>query len=166
MQQLRIKTEKEENTAVKSCVFTGHRTLEEDFSPKKLKKEIKALIEQGVDVFYNGMAMGFDLLAAETVLSFKKKYPQIKLIACIPCYKQEKSFPERDKKRYVEILKKVDEKVLLAEEYYRGCMQVRDKYMAERADVMIAYCKKTTGGAAFTVKCFQKSCPNGKIIFL
>ena len=166
MIQLRIKTEKEENTAVKSCVFTGHRTLEEDFSVTKLKKEIETAILQGIETFYNGMAMGFDLLAAETVLSLKKEYPQVKLIACIPCYKQEKSFTEKDKKRYAEILKKADEKIQLAEEYYRGCMQVRDKYMAERADMMIAYCKKTTGGAAYTVKCFQKLRPEGKIIFL
>lgn len=166
MQQLWIKTEQEENTAVKSCVFTGHRTLEEDFSARKLKATVQAAIEKGVEVFYNGMAMGFDLIAAETVLKFKKKYPHIKLIACIPCYKQERNFSEKDKKRYVAVLKKADEQVILAEEYYRGCMQVRDKYMAERADMMIAYCKKTTGGAAYTVKCFQKCNPEGEIVFL
>ena len=58
----------------KSCAFTGHRQLGEDFSLKKLKKSIKTLIEQGVDTFYNGMAMGFDLAAAEMVLILKKKY--------------------------------------------------------------------------------------------
>ena len=166
MQQLRIKTEKEENTAIKSCVFTGHRLLDEDFSVKKLKQRIKAVIERGVDTFYNGMAMGFDLIAAETLLSLKKKYSHVKLIACIPCYKQERSFSETDKKRYAEVLKNADEKIQLAEEYYRGCMQARDKYMAERADVMIAYCKKPTGGAAYTVKCFEKCNPDGEIIFL
>lgn len=166
MQQLRIKTEKEENTAIKSCVFTGHRLLEQDFSPKKLKTAVQEAILQGVETFYNGMAMGFDLIAAETVLKWKKKYPHVKLIACIPCYKQERSFSEKDKKRYVAILKKADEKVFLSEEYYRGCMQARDKYMAERADMMIAYCKKQTGGAAYTVKCFQKCNPEGEIFFL
>ena len=99
MQQLRIKTEKEENTAIKSCVFTGHRILEDDFSKKRLKIVVQAAIEQGVDTFYNGMAMGFDLIAAEIVLSLKKKYPHVKLIACIPCYKQEKNFSEKEKIR-------------------------------------------------------------------
>ena len=166
MQQLRIKTEKEENTAIKSCVFTGHRILEDDFSKKRLKIVVQAAIEQGVDTFYNGVAMGFDLIAAEIVLSLKKKYPHVKLIACIPCYKQEKNFSEKDKKRYAAVLKKADEKVLLSEEYYKGCMQARDKYMAERAELMIAYCKKATGGAAYTVKCFQKYHPDGEIVFL
>ena len=166
MQQLRIKTEKEENTAIKSCVFTGHRILEDDFSKKRLKIVVQAAIEQGVDTFYNGVAMGFDLIAAEIVLSLKKKYSHVKLIACIPCYKQEKNFSEKDKKRYAAVLKKADEKVLLSEEYYKGCMQARDKYMAERAELMIAYCKKATGGAAYTVKCFQKYHPDGEIVFL
>ena len=166
MQQLRIKTEKEENTAIKSCVFTGHRLLEEDFSKKRLKVVVQTAIERGVETFYNGVAMGFDLIAAETVLKFKKKYPHVKLIACIPCYNQERNFSEKDKKRYAAVLKKADEKVFLSEEYYKGCMQARDKYMAERADMMIAYCKKKTGGTAFTVKCFQKCNPDGYIVFL
>ena len=89
MQQLVLPSEEKLNT-VKTCVFTGHRELGDDFSVRRLKKEIKALILQGVDTFLNGMAMGFDLISAEAVLSFKKKFPFIRLIACIPCYHQDK----------------------------------------------------------------------------
>ena len=160
-------TETEQTTPLYTrCVFTGHRDLGDDFSKAKLKKEILSLIKEGVEVFYNGMAMGFDLLAAECVLSCKKKYPKIKLVACIPCYGQEKYFSETDKKRYVKILKKADEKVTLAERYHPGCMQKRDKYMVEHADVMIAYCHKPQGGAAYTVKLFQKAYPDGVIRFI
>ncbi len=170
MEQLRISAPQpslsKEEKNMKACVFTGHRELGDDFSPRKLKAAVKKVVEKGVEVFYDGMAMGFDLLAAETVLSLKKQNPQIKLIACIPCYGQEKNFSAKDKERYCKILKKADEKVLLSEHYFRGCMQVRDKYMAERADCMIAYCKKQTGGAAYTVKCFQKSNPDGEIVLL
>jgi uncharacterized phage-like protein YoqJ len=119
-----------------------------------------------VDTFYNGMAIGFDLCAAECVLSLKRSYPHVKLIACIPCYGQEKYFSDADKKRYVKILKKADETVVLSDHYYQGCMQNRDKYMVERADVMIAYCTKATGGAAYTVKIFKKLKPDGEIYFV
>jgi uncharacterized phage-like protein YoqJ len=156
----------EKPTEYKTCAFTGHRQLDEDFSAKKLKKETETLIKNGVEIFYNGMAMGFDLASAECVLSLKKKYPQIKLIACVPCYGQEKYFSETDKKRYVKILKKADETVVLSDHYFQGCMQARDKYMVERADVLVAYCHKTTGGAAYTVKCFQKAHPDGQIVFI
>lgn len=163
MQQLRIKTEEKKITA---CAFTGHRTLEEDCSFEKIVAITEDFIRQGVEIFYNGMAMGFDLLAAEAVLSLKKAYPHIKLVACIPCYHQERSFKKEDKERYTAILRAVDEQVLLSEHYYQGCMQVRDQYMVDRCDCLIAYCKKTTGGAAYTVKYCQKRYPEKEIYFV
>ena len=156
----------EEEKQIKTCVFTGHRELPSDFSKKALKNEITKLVQAGVDTFLCGMAIGFDLLAAESVLSVRKKYPTVRLVACIPCIGQEKYFSKADQKRYVDAVRKADEKVILSDSYYRGCMQVRDKYMAERGDVMLAYCTKKEGGAAYTVRCFQKAHPNGDVIFL
>ena len=164
--QLTLFTTEEQIPTYKNCVITGHRDLGEDFSKRKLKKTIEEVILQGADTFLNGMAIGFDLLAAECVLSLAKKYPQVKLIACVPCYGQEKYFSEADKRRYVKILKKAHETVTLADHYHQGCMQNRDKYMVDRADVMIAYCKKPTGVAAYTVKLFQKAYPDGLIHFI
>ena len=167
MKQLQILTTDGEQTSEnKKCVFTGHRQLDDDFSKLRLKKSIEQLIKNGVDTFYNGMAIGFDLCAAECLLSLKKKYPQVKLIACIPCYGQDRYFSDADKKRYVKILKKADESVILSDHYYQGCMQQRDKYMVERSDCMIAYCNKSTGGAAYTVKIFEKRHPDGLILFV
>ena len=163
MKQLSIFQEEKQ---LKTCVFTGHRELPLDFSKKQLKSAIEKLISLGVDTFLCGMAIGFDLLAAETVLTLRKKHPQIKLITCIPCIGQEKYFSKTDQKRYVDAVKKADEQVILADSYYRGCMQARDKYMAERGDVMIAYCIKTEGGAAYTVRCFKKLHPDAEILFL
>ena len=156
----------EPTQSVRICAFTGHRSLEEDLSKSALKKQVKEMIKKGVDTFLCGMAVGFDLLAAETVLALKKKYPSVKLIACIPCYGQERFFLEEDKKRYAVLVQNADEKTVLAEHYYKGCMQKRDIYMADRADVMLAYCKKETGGAAFTVRYFQRKYPNKEIVFL
>ena len=164
MQQLDLFTT--EKIPPKTCAFTGHRSFYDGFSPRKLKKAIKAMILQGVTTFYNGMAMGFDLLAAEKVLELKKSFPQVKLVLCIPCYNQERNFSDADKLRYQKICKNADEKVLLSDKYYRGCMLVRNKYMVERADALIAYCMKSTGGAAYTVGLFKKYKPNGEIVFI
>lgn len=62
----------------KSLAFTGHRTI-----PVERQNEIRARLVEAVSVacksgitcFYSGMAIGFDLLAAETVLSLKGRYP-------------------------------------------------------------------------------------------
>lgn len=150
MEQLSI--EKKQFTA---CVFTGHRELGEELSRAKVKKAILEYAEKGVTVFYNGVAKGFDLLAAEEVLKLKKKR-QIKLIACVPYYGQERGYSEADKARYRAILKKADEVVILSEEYYMGCLLRRNDYMVERADCMIAYLCKESGGTAYTVRKFRK----------
>lgn len=163
VQQLKLNTS---NEKAKSCLFTGHRDLGYDFRKTDLQSHIQQAAKDGVTDFYVGMAKGFDLLCAETVLEVKKSYPFIRLIACIPCYNQEKNYSQEDKKRYVDILKKVDEKVILSDNYYRGCMQNRDKYMADRGDMLICYCRKETGGTAYTLKYFQKKKPTGKVIFL
>lgn len=155
-----------EERPIKVCVFTGHRDLQSDFSKKKLKEAVKEVIDMGADTFLCGMAMGFDLIAAETVLSLKRKFPNIKLVACIPCVGQEKYFSNTDKRRYVAAVEKADKRVVLSDSYYRGCMQARDRYMADRGDILITYCKKQEGGTAYTVYYFQKVNPEGKIIFL
>ena len=165
MIQLNFFREKEKINPT-ACVFTGHRHLDADFSLKKLKKHIEAVIKDGVTEFYNGMALGFDLIAAQTVLSLKKKYPSVKLIACIPCKDQDKYFSIEDKRLYHELLEKADERILISENYHKGCMLQRNRYMADKSDIMIAYCNKPTGGTAYTVKYFQKIHPDSKILFI
>ena len=149
-----------------SCAFTGHRDLGKDFSLKETSKEIEKLILRGVTDFYNGMAMGFDLYAAEAVLKLKKKYPQIKLIACIPFIGQESRFSDRDKRRYAKVYKAADEKVVLFPRYYNGCFLARDRFMADKADSLVTYCRKETGGTAYTVRYFQKKKPQCRILFI
>ena len=151
---------------VKSCILTGHRKLREDFNEKLVQTALKNAIEKGVEIFYNGMAKGFDLLCGKLLINFKKKYPNIQIIACIPCYNQEKNYTEEEKKLYLEILSKCNEKIILSNHYFIGCMQNRDRYMADRSDMMIAYLKKAEGGTAYTVKYFQKKYPEKEIVFL
>ena len=124
------------------------------------------MMEAGVETFYNGMAMGFDLLAAEQVLELKKKFSAVKLIACVPCYGQEKYFSDEDKTRYLKILKKADEVVTLSDHYYNGCMQKRDRDLVDLSDTLIAYCRKEEGGAAYTVKYFSKTKGEENIVYL
>ena len=162
--QLTIQTEEKKLIA---CAFTGHRNLPEYLDEEIIKKAVENCIKKGVEIFYNGVAKGFDLLSAKVVLSLKKKYPNIKLIACIPCYNQEKNYNEEEKKAYIEVLAKTDEKIYVSEsEYFRGCMQKRDRYLVDKADILIAYLKEDTGGTAFTVNYCKKKYPFKEILFL
>lgn len=162
-----IQTQQTSLFSPKTCAFTGHRELARGFSKRKLKKEIEKLIIEGVHTFYNGLAMGFDLVACNVVLALKRKYKNIRLIACIPCLEQEKYYSQTEKKQYGEILKKADEIVYVSNTaYYNGCMQKRNVYMCENVDILIAYIYKETGGTAYTVKYFQKKYPQKTIIFI
>ena len=155
MEQLTFKELNIEEKPLKVCAFTGHREMPlEDV--KDLKKLIVFLIEQGVDKFLCGMAIGFDLYAANCVLQLKKRYPHIKITACAPYYGQEKNFPEKDKILYARTLKKCDEIIYVSEQYTKGCMHKRNQFMADNADCLIAYIRKDTGGTAYTVKYFSK----------
>ena len=156
----------DQNTQIKSCAFTGHRDLQENFDKTLLINTIEMLVQKGVNVFYNGVSKGFDLLSAQCVLSLKAKYPSIKLIACVPYYGQERKFSPAEQEIYAEILKKSDETFVLSDHYFRGCPLVRDRYMADRADVLVVYKRKETGGTAYTVGYFEKKYPQKQIIFL
>ena len=140
---------------IKSCAFSGHRELGRDFDGKKLEALVRALAESETETFYCGMAEGFDLRAAECVLRLKRDYA-LKLVACIPCIGQEKNFKEDEKKKYCRLLEDCDVRIILSDRYYKGCMLKRNDYMEERADALIAYCRKKTGGTAYTVRRFLK----------
>ena len=53
---------------MKTCCFTGHRIIK--ITPElvqRLRDTIVDVIRQGVTEFFDGGAIGFDMLAAETV---------------------------------------------------------------------------------------------------
>ncbi len=155
-----IKKERE-----KICAFTGHRELGADFCILDLQDAIDEQLKAGVRTFLNGVATGFDLLAAELVLARLHEYPDIRLIACIPCDEQDKYYSDDDKIRYYNVVT-VAEQIRFSERYFNGCMLVRDEFMAKHADVLVTYCKKQTGGTAYTVRKYLRLHPNGEIRYL
>ena len=72
----------------KTCCFTGHRELPVRWGRWKLVAELEraiiAQIDKGIQFFGAGGALGFDTLAAQTVLKLKKNHPNIKLILVLP----------------------------------------------------------------------------------
>ena len=145
------------------CAFTGHRDLGENFDYSALETQILKLVESGADTFLCGFAIGFDLTCAECVISLKEKY-NLKLVACIPCENQQKYFSRENKLRYERALELCDEKITLAPCYFNGCMQARDRFMVDGADIILAYLKKNSGGTYYTVNYAKKK--EKEIIFL
>lgn len=137
-----------------TCFFTGHRKVPECDVEKMrevLSSYIKKLVERGYRTFVTGGAVGFDTIAAETVLEMKKKYPFIRLAVIIPCENQSAKWSFEQKERYNTILSLADETKCLSPVYYDGCMQVRNRAMADMSSVCIAYLTSSFGGTKSTV---------------
>ncbi len=134
----------------KSCAFTGHRLLGDDFDPALLDRVVERLLKTGIDTFYCGMAKGFDMTAAETVLRYKDKYGA-RLVCCIPYSGQAECFSAADKERYANILARCESKIVFSQTYNRWCMHARDRYMAENCATVVCYLRKTAGGTHYTV---------------
>lgn len=139
-----------------SCFFTGHRRLPKnriDTIKKILKLKIKELIEdKGVECFIAGGALGFDTLAAQTVIEIKEEYPFIKLYLYLPCRDQSRLWTDKDKYQWRIIMTKSDGyKYVTDGNYTNDCMKKRNYKMADDAGYCISYCVISRSGTGATV---------------
>jgi len=138
----------------KTCCFTGHRNiplLKRKAVARNLKTELTTLIENGYQFFGAGGALGFDTLAAKTVLELKEQYAHIKLILVLPCENQTRGWNEKDIEVYEDIKRQADKVVYTSKEYTRGCMHKRNRHLVDNSSTCIAYLTESKGGTAYTV---------------
>lgn len=135
-----------------SVTFTGHRFIpygKLSILKVALKSIILELYAKGYNNYYCGMAMGFDLLSAEVILSLKTEYKELRLIAVVPYRNQDERFSFADKRRYRSILNRADETIILREDYCQGCLLRRNDYMLAHSNQVIAYFDGENKGGTF-----------------
>lgn len=138
----------------KTCCFTGHRKIPPgDFEEisRRLETTLIQLIEKGCIYFGAGGALGFDTLAAHTVLKLKTVYPYIKLILVLPCENQAAHWEKEEKLIYEAMKARGDKVVYTSKAYFRGCMYKRNRHLVDNSGSCICYLTKETGGTAYTV---------------
>lgn len=152
----------------KTCCFTGHRPQslpwkynEQDkrclIMKERLRKEIEKAIKNGYTTFISGMALGFDMICAEMVLELKKTFSFIKLIGAIPCKTQDRFWNEKDKRRYKDLLGKLDKVRCLYDNYVGSeCMLERNRFMINNSSLVIALFNGTNGGTKKTLEYAKK----------
>ncbi len=144
----------------KTCCFTGHRNiplLKRKAVVRSLKNELTTLIDRGYQYFGAGGALGFDTIAAQTVLELKEQFPHIKLILVLPCETQTRGWKEKDIAIYEEIKQQADKVVYTSKEYTRGCMHKRNRHLVDNSSICIAYLTEQSGGTAYTVDYARKN---------
>lgn len=138
-----------------TCCFTGHRDMPAGES-EQVRRWLKAVVlnlyqSHGVRYFGAGGALGFDTLAAETVLELRADWPALRLILVLPYPGQEERWAREEQRRYQDILERADKVVYTAPRYAPGCFHVRNRHLVDHAGWCIAYLTRDRGGTAYTV---------------
>ncbi|MBQ9383675.1 MAG: DUF1273 family protein [Ruminiclostridium sp.] len=124
---------------MKDVSFTGHRHIDTNKYRPILTQTLEELILDGSDMFYAGGAMGFDTLAAQTVIELKASYPWITLVLLLPCPPEEQAsrFTEYQRDEYYEILRNADRSVTISPHYAADCMKKRNMELINRAEICV-----------------------------
>ena len=131
--------------------FTGHRTYGGQ-ADGALDAHLTALYGRGARTFVSGMAVGFDMAAAEAVLGLRARYADVRLVCAVPFEGQEARFPAADRERYARLLAAADERVTVCPRYAPGCYARRNDYLVDRAGVLVAWYDGSSGGTRYTLR--------------
>ena len=142
-----------------TCCFTGHRKIppeERAGITDRLERVIVSLYQQGIRAYEAGGALGFDALAAQTVIRLRESCPGMKLILVLPCLTQTRGWRPEDIAEYERIKAQADKVVYTAQQYTRGCMHRRNRHLVDSSGVCVCYLTKNSGGTAYTVNYAKK----------
>lgn len=151
---------------INAVSFTGHRPQGLQMLCPRAKRQLRPLLqreilhaaEQGCKAFYSGMAMGVDLIAAEEVLKLRRRIPGIRLIAVLPFRRQDSAYPPDWASCYVQALQAADEVLVLAERYHSSCYRMRNQFLVEHCDRLVAiYNGSAHSGTAQTIRMGERA---------
>lgn len=146
-----------------TCCFTGHRDLfdsEKIRASECIRSAVRSLVKKGVRHFITGGALGFDTVAAATIINMRDNEAltdadgspvRITLSLAIPCPTQSSRWSFADKTLYNSIMRSADEVTLVSETYTPDCMFRRNRYMVDRSAYCICYVTKESGGSYYTM---------------
>lgn len=145
-----------------ACSFTGHRPAklpwgdnEQDPRCITLKENIKRAVEEAYQMGYRhficGMAQGCDLFFCEAVLALREEHPDVTIEAAIPYADQAKGWSASEQERYRRLVERCDFETMVQQNYDRGCLHRRNRYMVDHSSLLLAAYDGTAGGTMYTV---------------
>jgi len=148
-----------------TCCFTGHRILGR--SEREIEKatfdQIERAVLKGYNHFICGGALGFDMIAAEQVVTYRTIVGKpigkpITLEIAIPCSDHTKMWNNKQKARLQAILDCADVTFTLSKsEYTQSCMQIRNQYMVSKSALVIAYYNGKPSGTKKTLEYAERT---------
>ena len=131
---------------MKTVCVTGHRPAKLPWKYKKEGPDYDEYIESLACCVAEYIDDGYDHLKNEYGLN-------ISLECAIPCPNQTMKWPPSEIARYNNILEKADKITLVNDHYFRACMLVRNDYMVDHSDLVLAIWNgEQTGGTWHTIQ--------------
>jgi len=139
------------------CCF-GHREIfgyeDETEGVVGLKNNLSVILakeisENNAEIFLTGRRGEFDNLFAGVVRDLKKQYPHIKLILVEPYFSNKLN-------AYKDYYNEIYDTIIIPDEianvHYKNAITLRNRWMVENSDCIIAYVNRRTGGAYKAMK--------------
>ena len=125
--------------------------LAESRQIRRLAEEIEGLVREGYTHFLSGGAMGTDIWAAEAVLLLRYRHPEILLEMVSPFDSQAARWSERQRARHDRLFALADIVTATGHAFSPGCLQRRNRYLVDNADLLLAATLGVRGGTEQTV---------------
>lgn len=147
---------------ISTVCFTGHRPSDLGTTPavakSALRKAITEAIKRGATTFIAGGAIGVDTYASQLVIEAKASNPSIKLYIAVPFRGFTKYWSNAQRIEYADIIRKCDGFKVICDKPSKHAYHVRNSFMVDRADLVIAYWSgKRSGGTYATVQYAQQT---------
>lgn len=146
----------------KAVCFTGHRLEKLPSGSMRrvvlsmLYQEIQAAVEHGADTFYTGMASGVDMYAADYVLQQREQYPNLRLICVKPFAGCGRALRGDERYHFNSLLANADAIVELSDHYHNICYRLRNQYMIDHSDQLIAVVGEMRSGTGQTIRMAER----------
>lgn len=139
-----------------SCTFAGHREVYQAKIDERIETAIDNLLRTDSEfTFYTGGMGDFDNKCASAVRAAKRKYPQKKIsLALVLPYMSNRLNTDKEYYEYC-----YDEIIIpseIAGVHYKSAITMRNRWIIDRVNYLIAFVYRDFGGALETVKYARK----------
>lgn len=139
-----------------TCTFSGHREVYQSGIEARLDAEIEKLLQMDNEFRFLAGGMGqFDGMGAGAIRAAKRRHPE-KRITMTLVLPYMSNWLNEDK----EYCQFYYDQIIIPEEldtaHYKAAIQLRNRWMVDRTDIVIAYIYRDFGGALATVRYAQR----------
>lgn len=154
---------------VKTILLAGYKSQELGIWDRKnpgirvikfaLEKQIRSLIEEGLEWVIIGGQQGTEIWGAEVVLDLKDEFPDLKLGVLMPFLEQEKNWKEESQEQYNAVIDQADFVDAVSKKTYAGPWQfkARDAFSIEHTEaLLLVYDEEKEGSPKFIKEAASK----------